>query len=333
MIDPLSSSNLASQVANTNNVKTTPGSQSSPKSFSSVLNQAIQANSGATNSASTNSASSSVNAAQATNMADLFSLLIQSQLNNMLTSTLGSTGSSSSSSSSSLLSSNILGGSGSSTTSALSLLSEIAAMQSAVPGSSGTTSSGNNSINSLLTSSLLPLLLGSSSNLGGSAGITMAGSQLPMGSLSTPVINATSAPSAVNSATTSTTSVSKSTIQAWINQYAPQFGLDPKLVNAVVTEESGYSPTAISSAGAMGLMQLMPETAATLGVSNPYDPLSNLLGGMTYLSELLKSYHGNVSLALAAYNAGSNAVAKYGGIPPYPETQRYVQNVLALMNQ
>ncbi len=337
IIDPMSSLNSVTPLATTPSVNTKPSQSntSSTTSFSTLLNQAIGSSGTASNGsgAATSTVTNSANTNQATNLADLFSLLIQNQLNNSLTSMLDSTGSSSSSSSSNLLGGSLLGGSGSSSSSALSILENAAAMQGTLPGSSGTSTSSSSSISSLLTSDLLPLLLGGPSNIGGTAGITMAGNQIPMGSLSTPVINQT-LPSSINSANTSTTnSVSKATIQTWINEYAPQYGLDPKLVNAVVTEESGYSPSATSSAGAMGLMQLMPETAATLGVSNPYDPLSNLLGGMNYLSELLKSYHGNIPLALAAYNAGSHAVAEYGGIPPYPETQRYVQNILALMNQ
>jgi soluble lytic murein transglycosylase-like protein len=183
-----------------------------------------------------------------------------------------------------------------------------------------------------LTSELLPLLLGSTGNLGGTAGIAMIGNQMPIGTLSTPVVNIPSTPSVTDSVNSSTLGVNKSTIQDWVNQYAPRYGLSPKLVNAVITQESGYSPSATSSAGAIGLMQLMPETASMLGVTNPYDPLSNLLGGMSYLGGLVNHYHGNISLALAAYNAGSHAVAQYGGIPPYPETQRYVQDILSLMN-
>lgn len=116
--------------------------------------------------------------------------------------------------------------------------------------------------------------------------------------------------------------------QAMIAAMAPGFGLDPALVNALVNRESGYHAQATSPVGAMGLMQLMPATAAALGVSQPYDPASNLRGGMTYLSQLLKQFNGNVALALAAYNAGPAAVNNYGGIPPYPETQTYVDSIL-----
>ncbi|MBU6429966.1 MAG: lytic transglycosylase domain-containing protein [Cyanobacteria bacterium REEB65] len=103
--------------------------------------------------------------------------------------------------------------------------------------------------------------------------------------------------------------------------------LDPKLVQAVMQAESGGDPTATSQKGAMGLMQLMPETAKDLGVQDPYDPAQNLQGGAKFLRQMLDQF-GNVPEALAAYNAGPNAVTKYGGIPPYSETQHYVREVL-----
>ncbi|WP_241713266.1 lytic transglycosylase domain-containing protein [Sulfoacidibacillus ferrooxidans] len=119
-----------------------------------------------------------------------------------------------------------------------------------------------------------------------------------------------------------------SSIMPLINQLSPRYGLDPKLVAAVVQQESGFSSTATSSSGAMGLMQLMPSTAKMLGVSNAYNPVSNLEGGMQYLSGLLNRYNGDTSLALAAYNAGPEAVDTYQGIPPFTQTENYVSSIL-----
>jgi soluble lytic murein transglycosylase-like protein len=106
--------------------------------------------------------------------------------------------------------------------------------------------------------------------------------------------------------------------------------VDPRLVRAVIRVESGGDPSAISTAGAMGLMQLMPGTAAAYGVLNPWDPEQNVAAGTHHLSDLLREYNGDVALALAAYNAGSGAVARYKGIPPYAETGAYVSSVLTL---
>jgi soluble lytic murein transglycosylase-like protein len=110
-------------------------------------------------------------------------------------------------------------------------------------------------------------------------------------------------------------------------------GVPASLVHAVIEQESGGDPSAVSSAGAMGLMQLMPGTASAYGVANPFDPEENVAGGVAYLHDLLVRYHGDVTLALAAYNAGSGAVAKYGGVPPYAETRGYVRNVTDLYHQ
>jgi soluble lytic murein transglycosylase-like protein len=116
--------------------------------------------------------------------------------------------------------------------------------------------------------------------------------------------------------------------QKIINGSARRHEVDPLLVGAVIRHESGFVPTAVSKAGALGLMQLMPETAKSLGVNNAFDPQQNIEGGTKLLRGLLDRYHGQIDLALAAYNAGTGAVDKYGGIPPFPETQAYVRNVL-----
>jgi soluble lytic murein transglycosylase-like protein len=109
--------------------------------------------------------------------------------------------------------------------------------------------------------------------------------------------------------------------------------LDPALVEAIIANESGFKPRARSSAGARGLMQLMPQTAASLGVSDPYDPAQNIWGGTRYLHSLLGQFEGSVERAVAAYNAGPAAVAKYDGIPPYAQTRTYVRNVLASLQR
>lgn len=127
--------------------------------------------------------------------------------------------------------------------------------------------------------------------------------------------------------------VSKDEINQLIDVYAQKNGLDSDFVRAVVKQESGFNEKATSRCGAAGLMQLMPGTAKGLGVTNPYDAEDNIKGGTKMLSNLLKTYGGNKELTLAAYNAGGGAVKKYGGIPPYGETQRYVKNVLSIYNR
>lgn len=119
-------------------------------------------------------------------------------------------------------------------------------------------------------------------------------------------------------------------LESKITRYARAQGLSPRLVQAVVQVESGYNPRALSSKGAMGLMQLMPETARELGVTDAYDPDQNLRGGARYLWQQIRRFQGNLELALAAYNAGPTAVSRYGGVPPYQETRRYIAKVMSL---
>jgi soluble lytic murein transglycosylase-like protein len=117
-------------------------------------------------------------------------------------------------------------------------------------------------------------------------------------------------------------------VRQHIQVAATRFGIDRNLVDAVAWQESRYNPRALSTAGAMGVMQLMPGTARQLGVRNPHDVEQNVVGGTAYLRQQLERFGNNVPLALAAYNAGPGAVIKYGGIPPYRETQDYVRQIM-----
>lgn len=106
------------------------------------------------------------------------------------------------------------------------------------------------------------------------------------------------------------------------------YGVNPKLIHSVIRHESGYNPRAVSHAGAMGLMQLIPGTAKRMGVTDAFDPQENIMGGTKYLRLLLDMFDGNPVHAVAAYNAGEGRVIKYKGIPPFPETQKYVERVM-----
>lgn len=116
-------------------------------------------------------------------------------------------------------------------------------------------------------------------------------------------------------------------IKQYIIQKSREQGVDPALALAVARQESGYNPSATSPVGAGGVFQLMPATGKEMGVKNIYDPVDNINGGLGYLNKMLSMFGGNKDMALAAYNAGPGAVKKYGGVPPYKETQNYVKSI------
>lgn len=112
-----------------------------------------------------------------------------------------------------------------------------------------------------------------------------------------------------------------------------KYGVSYDLLTAMAQQESGFNPEAVSRSGAMGIMQIMPETAKGLGLEHPFDAYENIMAGAKYISQKLKEFGGNVDKALAAYNAGSSVVKSYGGVPPYGETQSYVKNIKAIMKR
>jgi soluble lytic murein transglycosylase-like protein len=119
-------------------------------------------------------------------------------------------------------------------------------------------------------------------------------------------------------------------LEKLVRDVSREHGVDPRLADALVRVESAYNPWAVSRAGAQGLMQLMPETAERLAVSDPFDPVENVRGGMREFARLLDRYSGKIALALAAYNAGEGAVERYRGIPPFPETRSYVTRIMTM---
>jgi soluble lytic murein transglycosylase-like protein len=126
--------------------------------------------------------------------------------------------------------------------------------------------------------------------------------------------------------------VPRSEIDRLVKINSLQYNVDPKLIESIIAKESGFDSNATSTVGALGLMQLMPETAAGLGVSDAYDAAQNIRAGTRYIRKLLDRF-GSIELAVAGYNAGPDAVRKYGGVPPYAETQSYVRSVLAIYSR
>ncbi len=163
----------------------------------------------------------------------------------------------------------------------------------------------------------------------GSAAATSFQQQLQQAGASGPGLSPALAPAATTAAASGGDGAYKTEIDA----AAQKYGVDPALLRGLVRQESNFNPSAGSPAGAQGLCQLMPGTAAALGCTNPLDPAQNIDAGAKYLRQQLDAFGGDVSKALAAYNAGPGAVQRYGGVPPYAETQNYVRQVQAYADQ
>jgi len=159
-------------------------------------------------------------------------------------------------------------------------------------------------------------------------GIPAGGGESAAGGFASALQSATASASPVAYSASAGAAGGSTPYDALIAQSAQRYGIDPAVLHGLIQQESGFDPSARSSAGAAGLTQLMPGTASSLGVSDPLNPAESIEGGARYLSQMMARFGGNITDALAAYNAGPGAVAQYGGVPPYAETQGYVSKVL-----
>ncbi|CAM3044283.1 lytic transglycosylase domain-containing protein [Sporolactobacillus spathodeae] len=221
----------------------------------------------------------------------------------------------------------------------LTKLLAVASFPSDTGDEANNAASSNSADFSLLLGSLLQYLdntgsnsttsMSSSLNPGGVSATQALWDQLSLNQSLNPI---NSKKQTTAASTTVSHSSASDNFTAIIHQAASKYGVDPSLIRSVMETESGGNKEAVSATGAQGLMQLMPATARALGVSNSFDPVQNIEGGTKYLKHLLNEFQGNTRLALAAYNAGSGSVRKYGGVPPYSETVAYVDKVMNKLN-